>query len=386
MRRWTEVDTKHDQLIHSFTSCESGLVVVMPSRRSTSLSQRNWKRLGDLAGSPDVRAVVLIDKTPDGTATSLLCSDSRDVVDEGSSAPAFIVRRPFSEDPFISYASLPRVRNKMIMQVHDDDSWAGQPTLPAGFGEAWSVAALPVMTLGSSDSSSHVNLFFGASVDTVWNAFMEVVLLLGTPAATMDQTFTFWLRNLPVGPPLRNFIYDYDNANWSDVHTARRANTENAEALGWGQLSTPEALSWTFALDTLASLPMFSQLAPTVDLRPLVDHLLRFTPPFEPGAGRLLVMALPRSLRIRVVATRGEGHGFRRLKSSIVQRSSDMRRQAKAKNWIQGGMRKVTLSEIIDELLPNLGRETSTELTPRIEVWRGQLSILRELLHSRTGS
>lgn len=380
MRRWIAAEIDDEQLIRAFTSSKSGLVVVMPSRRSTELSRRNWERLGDLAGSPDVSAVVLIDKTPDATATSLLCSEFPGGDFGDQSTPAFIVRRPFSEDPFVSYASLPRIRNKMMMQVHDDDSWTGQPALPIEFAKPPTVAALPVVTLGSSRGNSHVNLFFGASVDRVWNAFMDVVSLLGTPAATMDQTFTFWLRNMPLGPPLRNFVYDYDNANWSDVKRARRANRENAEALGWGQLSTPEALSWTFALDTLSSLPLLGQLAPAVDLRPLSDHLLRFTPPFEPGAARLVLKALPRPVRMGVVATRGEGRNWRRLTSSIVYRRSGTQREAKARILIQGGMRKVTLSKILDDLLPSLTQEASAELIPRIEVWRDQLRVLTELL------
>lgn len=252
-----------NEIAHIETSQESlAAVVLFPITRVTPKSMENWHNIIRVAKDSGTPALIVLDKTPNGEATSFF-----ETCHSLESTDIYIIRRPSNEAIYDSQGFVTISKGMWIIQLHDDDEWKGSLRLPqdASELEMFSTEFLFQDSARSLkwEKSPPARVNFTILPSQIWNRFSEFIGAQGGHVAgSVDSTLDLVSRIICTRRHISNFTYIFNNRHWKQ----RRKAVKNLEILarqdGWAFLSCVDVQLINRAIDGITSIEFFLDLIP----------------------------------------------------------------------------------------------------------------------------
>jgi hypothetical protein len=353
------------------------LLLFMPTRR---VAPSRWLHLWQTYCQSKSSTLLILDKSLNGDATTYF---TKLVAESQSDGLVILLRRPLDENPFHSVAALTADASQFVVQFHDDDDWAGLPSLP---GDLHGVISFTTMVRRTSSQSqvetrSFLSRFFGAIRADVWTRFMHYC---GTKEAgtnvAIDLTLSNLVATLGDSGLLQDYEYIYNDHHWASWSLAVASNSQAMHALGWRTTDAVPAVHWSQLLDDLEVLYLFRDLMSEKQMQDALAERLRF--PLHPAGGTTLDAAMlrlcPPTLRAAIVRSRGRGRNLGRLRGVI--HGAARSRISSEEIALLGGYGAISLAEILDVYLPALRGWATPALEDQFTMWTSSILKLQKYL------
>jgi hypothetical protein len=267
------------------------VVILLPITRTSYKSQANWSKILEILEKSEVSAIVILDKTPNAEASTYFCDFFQfEFID------LYLVRRPPSEPIYDSQGAISIGDGLWIIQLHDDDQWAGSLAIPedAQENELFSInfyfGGEPDSNYIEWEKSPPARINFTLLPSKVWNHFTKFIGSQGGHVAgSVDSTLNVVSRLICNHRTLTTFDYYYDDRHWEN----RREASENLRKLalqdGWSKLASVEIQLLNRNIDNFVAIDFFESLIPRDKIESAKVEMLRI---FQPTLKRrILILA-----------------------------------------------------------------------------------------------
>ena len=245
-----------DVFIKNLHSNSPDIVVVAPITIVDDNSKIRWQAILDFAQKSALKYLVVIDKTPNRSATEFFLQKEQFRIDY-----LVILQRSELDTLFDSLGEIKLDRNLWIVQLHDDDTWDGLLSLPEN-PEVKTVyfsnyfVAKPNGRTQKIDTFDYPNrIVFSLVPSVVWNIFSKMIENQNFHVAgSFDYTLLSLAKytcNFVYTP---GFSYYWHNDNWETRQKARIHLTRLATHDGWGDWASPEIANFNRTLDSFTAL------------------------------------------------------------------------------------------------------------------------------------
>ena len=358
----------------------------MATRRTDATARGAWRRLcSNLESTPGVE-VCVIDRTPNGecarfvqdTYPNLLLSPRLRIIEQGSDAPLKAIAQ--------AWRGLPPM---WTCAVHDDDDWHGTPQLPERLHENISLLAPRVWArrdvnhpwqLAHQWTSQHA--LFGALSPIVQGPYLNYVDDAPLALGGEDLLVLFLAGVLGEIRLMSGYEYFWDAGHWVDQQSMEHQLAAYIGDSLASELSRLSAFILFQSLDRLAICSYLPSEGKAKQTKRAIRQALRtFWPIIDLRAHAVYAVA-PRSTRIALLTTRGQGRGLRRaryiLRSAQESRASAPQPRTYLQAVDQGIVRLHGLQAVKRDLLPALSDAVkgSALMSEQVDFWRDRISQL----------
>jgi hypothetical protein len=383
------VAKESNKLTHEVTGQESpflkilnpsglpNLVILFPVTRVGLDAEKRWSALISTINASQVSALIVIDKTGNGTAREFFNAHARDL-----NTRLYIIQREPLEPIFDSQKYVLLDEMLWIQQIHDDDTWEGLLSVPSSAEKSdlflvqfHSGSALSVTTI-NDEKAPPARVIFSAIPAVVWNRFSAFICAQGGHVAgSMDSTLSavaLIICNLKLLP---NFNYFYSSHHWSrrseaDSHLKSLSFTD-----GWNELSSTEIAILNRLYDNLSALNFFSDLIPHRKIieaqelllsscRPRLNKKLQFL--FSYALANYFLVPL-----FKVI----NWIGIR----SISSRVRHYEESAKLNRLLIRSVKADSLPKILQFIEANFSGRVMPKLAARFDFWHREISALEKI-------
>jgi hypothetical protein len=253
----------NNDIAHIETSKKAlSAVVLLPITRVTSKAMANWEKILKVAEDSETPAIIVLDKTPNGEATSFF-----EKFCELKLTDIYIIRRPSYEPIYDSQRFVTISKEMWIIQLHDDDEWSGLLQIPQDANEL-EMFSTEFMFKDKRQSlkwetSPPARINFTILPSQIWNRFSEFISSQGGHVAgSVDSTLDRVSRTICTRRHVSNFTYVYDNRHWKQRRNASKNLKILAKQDGWSFLSCVDIQLLNRAIDGITAIEFFRDLIP----------------------------------------------------------------------------------------------------------------------------
>lgn len=288
-----------EPLLISKNKSPRNIVILFPVTRIGEWQIKKWSEVIRIIQKSQVAALILIDKTPSQEATEYFLK--RTFPEE---ADLYIVRRPITEDIFASQRFIELESGLWILQIHDDDQWAGVLALPEDSDDHqyfeidfFLKRRFRKHERVKGDTLS-ARIVFTLLPSQVWNRFAKMIREMGgRGAGSLDATLTIVTRLSAKKKTIANFSYTYDDKHWRRRLMATKHLKELTLQDGWANYTSVEIAMINRTIDGLAALYFFAELIPA-DSRSIAEQkLLNY---FQPSGRKRKLVGI-RSMAVNLI-------------------------------------------------------------------------------------
>lgn len=341
------------------------LVLMFPMTRGIHLNLKRWKKLISTANDSEVCALVLIDKTKDYHATDFFLEHRKEI-----KANLIILQRPQYEPTHDSQSFIRLAEGLWILQIHDDDDWAGSINLPEHLDEMtvfrthFTVVNGRKSMLVEGIETPDCRAIFSILPSRVWNRFSSFIQDQGGHVAgSIDSSLNIVVSKIEPSAFIETFNYIYDNRHWDKRRNANKQLRKITKEDGWGEFATIEISLVGRAIDGIASLIYFSSFLERDKVQSQLDFWIKSTKPRSLKIGmKFIHLKLIKYCIMIFAAFTGE-----KLLTKGLRRHQLYHRLL-FKSWCTTSAKDYL--EVIDLFLQ---QDTLTSLHPRFNFWKVQI-------------
>ena len=353
------------------------LVILFPITRTGPEALEHWHRLISTINISVIHALVVIDKTENGSAKEFFLK-----LREGINAQLFILTRSANEPIFDSQKYIVLDELLWIQQLHDDDLWEGTIEIPAD-AEPSDLFLVDFYVNGSGtwlrvDESNMppARVVFSLTPSIIWNRFGEFIFAQGGHVAgSVDSTLATVahlgcrLRSLP------NFRYLYSEYHWSKRKDASTHLKKLSSADGWGHFASAEVAVLNRTFDNLSALAFFEKLLPNSDLKKVKTELIdSFRPSLRKRYFVLVAYFFTAYCSFPILSL-----AFKLGYKMVLPTHNRLKEYLKLNRLLQASWKLKDLSQLLDFIESEMVDESTLSLSKRFNFWRDQIAILGKI-------
>ena len=235
---------------------EPEIVLVFPITRDGVGSSEKWETVLEFVDKSEIKVLLVIDKTERLSATEyfmnqIILNNKR----------LLVLPRSIKDTLFDTVGEILLDRNMWIIQVHDDDRWIGEITLPdtvdpeTVYSFDFYLHSEIKGTIKIKDYSMPNRIVFSLVPSKIWNRFSKLVQdQKYHVAGSFDFTLNRMVQLSCKFEPRSGYAYYWKDDNWDTSKNAFAHLTKLAESDGWKDWSSPEIANLNRSIDSLASL------------------------------------------------------------------------------------------------------------------------------------
>lgn len=246
-----------DEIFVRNKSDDAKIVIVLPVSRIGSTYQTKWDEVIKLAIESKVAALVVIDKTKDFLATDYFQEKTKT-----AEFQLYLAEGSLEHSMYESQSAIKLAKNLWIIQLHDDDTWSGQLSLPKHSHELdvypskFKIAALPRWR--SPDKNYPPKILFSLIPGNIWNLFANFIEAQGAhTAGSLDHTLTLITNSICTKKFVMDFEYLYNDAHWRSRPVATQHLLNLTITDGWGKLSSVDIAMFNRTVDGISAMQYF---------------------------------------------------------------------------------------------------------------------------------
>lgn len=253
------------------------IVLIFPITRDFENSSEKWRIVLDFIEESEISALVVIDKTEQGSATDYFMNHF-----EIKNKRLLVLPRSIQETLFDTVGEILLDENMWIIQLHDDDHWSGKITLPDSptpetvyFSEFYLYSDTK-SSVKIDDYSMPNRIVFSLVPTMIWNKFSSLVQdQKYHVAGSFDFTLNLMAQLTCKFKYQPGFKYYWKDDNWDTSKNAIAHLTRLAESDGWEDWSSPEIANLNRSIDSLASLIYLKDLLNPAEIKKEILQLIR---------------------------------------------------------------------------------------------------------------
>lgn len=253
------------------------IVLIFPITRYVENISEKWRTVLEFIEESEIGTLLVIDKTDQGSATNYFMDHF-----EIENKRLLVLPRSIEDTLFDTVGEIVLDENMWIIQLHDDDYWTGEITLPESptpetvyFSEFY----LYSETKGSvqiDDYSMPNRIVFSLVPSMIWNRFARLVQdQKHHVAGSFDFTLNIMAQLACKFEYQPGFKYYWKDDNWDTSKNAIAHLTRLAESDGWEGWSSPEIAIFNRSIDNLASLNYLKDLLNPVEIKKEIEQFIR---------------------------------------------------------------------------------------------------------------
>lgn len=308
------INPKADKIFISNNDGERKNVIMFPVTRTEASSRKKWKEVLDLMYLDENLIIVIIDKTPESKIARYCQSSYGNFMGR-----LYVMPRPLDESVFDSQKYVTLDKNLWITQIHDDDDWAGSPTIPRD-AQDHEVFTFNIGKVSNSTFDEQIlygqlktqEIIFGAIPSKIWNSFTAYLEAQGPSAADSLDSSLYLLCDFFGSIKRRDgFSYSWNADNWTDRAFAIENLQKSTLKMGWEKYSGVNASLCHRALDQISSLSFCArQLNFTLQKSDLENVIAKFQ---LRSSFSLNYSSKPSRTRVALSATRDNTNIIKRI-------------------------------------------------------------------------
>jgi hypothetical protein len=362
--------------------------LLMATRRTDPRARDSWSRLASTIQRLDHVTGVLIDRTPNGEATLHLQDLAAETISDGSLQ---IVRQTYDapmSDVLRLWSSL---SPKWTVGLHDDDTWIGDPVVPAGMHSSVTLYAPNLMVSTDAAQPPHArrpwtsqHALFGAMSPRLQAGYLDYVANAPMTIGGEDLLLLFMaaeMGNLAYNP---HFTYIWDASNWHAGADRDAMIGDYTQGFLKDHVDPATAFIIFQSIDRLAACTSIRKFASESAYRRSIRHAIMSFWPVVDHRGKAIYRLAPRRFRVAMLSTRGMRPMNLRLSSTMkaLLPKSDGQESLLADDWFtavnSGTLRFVSLEQVKDDLLPRIEDAVrgNVEFTDQVHFWRARIQDL----------
>jgi hypothetical protein len=253
------------------------IVLVFPITRDVVKSSDTWMTVLAFVASSEISTLLIIDKTEQGSATDFFMDHF-----EIENKRLLVLPRSLKDTLFDTLGEIVLDENMWIIQLHDDDYWSGEITLPDCVGAStvyFSDYYLCFTTKGLNqiyDFSIPNRIVFSLVPAMIWNRFAQIVQDQNYHVAgSFDFTLNMMAQLVCKFEYRQGFKYYWKDDNWNTSKNAIAHLTRLAENDGWEGWSSPEIANFNRSIDNLASLKYLKDLLNPAEIEREIRQIIK---------------------------------------------------------------------------------------------------------------
>lgn len=348
------------------------LVVLFPVTRIGPTAISAWDKLILTINTSDVYALVVIDKTGNGSANEYFTNR----IDEIRTMVHILIRDS-TEPIFDSQKYIALDRMLWIQQLHDDDSWQGQLRIPESAEERdlfltdfYTDATGSWVRVDKSDTVP-ARIVFSAVPAIIWNRFSSFIFAQGGHVAgSVDSTISTVAQLSCDFRELPSFTYFYSTHHWANRSDAE-AHLKNLSYMdGWGDLASADVAILNRNFDNLSALFFFQDLFQNSSIVHAQKSLLSSFQPSIQRRGYLMGVYILKKYFLIPLFAFFASLGFKFLEPKI----EEYKKTSTLNALIIASWRAKSVSQILEFFDHTLISYLPSELQLRLDFWRKQLT------------
>lgn len=350
------------------------IVLIFPITRDVEKSSDKWMTVLAFFASSEISTLLVIDKTEQRSATDFFMNHF-----EIENKRLFVLPRSIKDTLFDTVGEIVLDKNMWIIQLHDDDYWSGEITLPDSVKAStvyFSDFYLYSDTKGSiqiGDFSMPNRIVFSLVPAMLWNRF---ALLVQDQKYHVAGSFDFTLNKMAqlackfdYQP---GFKYYWKDDNWDTSKNAIAHLTRLAESDGWKEWSSPEIANFNRLIDSLTSLKYVKNLLNPAEIDKEIRHLIKeLSPSYRKRLKYgLYIPVIYAIVEVQKLIFRNE--------REIDPRSLRLHKQLSLYRLIVKTWHMQSIENIIDLIIYIESQDSFKKLHFRFQYWKKTLAELNE--------
>ena len=356
------------------TSGRPEIVLIFPITRDSERSSEKWRTVLDFLAESQINILIVIDKTAQRTATEFFMHNF-----ELANKRLLILQRSFKDTLFDSVGELVLDENMWVIQVHDDDRWSGNITMPKALTPEtvyyfdFYLQSETKGTIKIEDYSMPNRIVFSLVPSKIWNRFSKLVREQQYHVAgSFDFTLNRMAQLTCKFEHQSGYEYYWKDDNWETSQSSITHLTRLAESDGWKEWSSPEIANFNRSIDSLASLNFLKDMLSQTAIRIEINHLIN---EFRPSNKRKLKYIILNPIFLAEIKFRGI---FINRKGIVDQRALRLQKQFNLYKFIERTWRVKSIKNLIDVITYIESQETFESLEDRFQFWKLSLAELNE--------
>lgn len=266
-------------------SGKAEIVLIFPITRSDQSSREKWRTIIEFFGESEIKTLIVIDKTELASAADYFMSHF-----EFNDKQLFVLPRSIKDTLFDSVGEIVLDNGMWIFQLHDDDNWSGQITLP----ESPNLDTVFYSDFYLSSESNGLTKFLNFSMPNrivfslvpsmLWNRFSKLIQDQNYHVpGSFDFTFNLMASLSCKFEYQTGFVYEWKDDNWNSARSSKAHLTGLAERDGWKEWSSPEIANFNRSVDSLVALNYINDFLSKDSLK---SEIVRSLTTFQPSTGK----------------------------------------------------------------------------------------------------
>jgi len=273
------------------TSGSAEKVLIFPITREIGLNNGKWAEILSFVQDSNIDTLIVSDKTPSQSGVQYFSEcfnfDGKRLI---------LLPRGAKDTLFDTVGEILLDENMWIMQLHDDDKWTGNISLPQVL-DKYTVYFSNFYLTQSGESPTKVEDFslpnrivFSLVPTILWNKFVNLIQAYNYHVAgSFDYTFNYMAHILCKFSYQSGFNYYWNNDNWSTNSKSKKHLNDLSINDGWGEWALPELAIFNRRVDCLISLSYLCDLVGTEIIHNEIQDLIKS---FKPTARRSMKISL----------------------------------------------------------------------------------------------
>jgi hypothetical protein len=359
--------------------------LLMATRRTDLRARDSWERMASTIRLHNHVTGVLIDRTPNGEAMLHLKDPAAELIADGS---LHIIRQGYNT-PMIDVLRLWRtLPAQWTIGLHDDDSWSGNPSVPATI-DADTTLYAPQLLVSTGASGTAVtrrpwtsqHAIFGAMSPRLQSAYLDYVADAPMSIGGEDLLLLFMAGRMGTLSYNPDFTYIWDASNWQPGSERDAMMSVYTSGFLEDEVDATTAFIIFQSLDRLASCASIREHSSESTFRKSVRHALMSFWPVVNHRGKIVYRVSPRRCRVAMLSTRGMRPLHARIRSTahafVSQRNT--LGIAQKRNWFEevnrGVLRLTSIEQIQSQLLPHVREAVAgkVQASNQVEFWDARI-------------